>query len=72
MAWRAPRDAGFFPSRLQPFPLFEAHQNGIERAGSETGLLAERVAVVPAGWLDEQRFEQKKRLGEMRNRRPMC
>lgn len=63
MPRRAPCNAGFFPARLQPFPFFEAHENGVERAGSEPGLLAESVAVVPPGWMDEQRFEQGKRLG---------
>ena len=62
MPRRAPRDAGFFPARLQPFPFFEAHENGVECAGSEPGLLAESVAVVPAGWMGKQRFEHGKRL----------
>lgn len=62
MPGRAPRDARIFPARLQPLSFFEAHQNGIEGAGSKAGPLAEGVAVVPPGGMDEQRFEQGKRL----------
>src|ERR1700722_13494634 len=50
--------AGLLPAGFQPAEFFEAHEDGVEGAGCEVGLLAEGVAVVPGGGFVEESFEE--------------
>ena len=63
MARRASRcGSRFFPARFEPAGFFQAHENGIESTGSETGLLAQSVAVAPTRGMHEKRFEERQGL----------
>src|SRR5262249_15493953 len=56
------RGSRFFPTGFEPAEFFEAHEDGVEGARGEAGLLAEGVAVVPGCWLVQQRFEEREGL----------
>lgn len=62
MPWRAAGVDGLLPVGFQPMKFFQAHQDGVERTGSQTGLLAQSVAVMPMGWAEKQRLEEGKSL----------
>jgi hypothetical protein len=47
------------PTGFEPAEFFEAHEDGVEGAGGEAGLLAEGVAVMPGCGLSEERFEER-------------
>jgi hypothetical protein len=52
-------DAGLLPTGFEPAEFFEAHEDGVERAGGEAGLLAEGVAVMPGCGFVQERFEER-------------
>jgi len=62
VARRTARLGSVFPAGLEPGGFFEAHEDGIERAGGEAGGLAEGVAVMPGGRLKEQGLEEVESL----------
>jgi hypothetical protein len=62
MARRAAGIVRLFPFGFEPMKFFEAHENGVEGAGGERGLLGEGVAVMPLGGADEESFDEKKSL----------
>ena len=47
----------FFPFGFEPAEFFEAHEDGVERAGGNAGGLGECVAVAPFGRAVEERVE---------------
>jgi hypothetical protein len=51
--------ARLFPAGFEPAEFFEAHEDGVEGARGEAGLLAEGIAVVPGSGLVEERFEER-------------
>ena len=59
---RAADGTWVLPLGFQPVESCKAHEDGIERAGSEFGLLAEGIAVMPMSGLCKQGFQKQERL----------
>lgn len=62
MARRPSCVARFLPICFEPVQLFERHQDGIERAGSETRLLAKGITMMPIRGMLKERFQEREGL----------
>ena len=52
----------FFPFRFEPAKFFEAHEDGVESAGGDSGGLGQGVAVAPFGGPLKQLVKEVERL----------